>query len=222
MAKKPHRGSPLVDMTAMVDVAFLLLTFFILTTTKFREDSAAEVKVPSSISDTKAPPTNLMTITVSDSGKVFVGYSDIGTRKAVLENLIKDQLVKPVTEKELAAFSTVGDFGVPMGVLDQWLKLSDKEANAFVQPGVPAIDDAVSAKASELKEWIKYGRIADHNDGDEKELRIAIKGDANAPYSDVQKVISALQDFDINQFNLLTDSEAGAAKKAEVAKAKKP
>jgi len=42
MAKKPKRGAPTIDMTAMVDVAFLLLTFFILTTTRFREEEKVE------------------------------------------------------------------------------------------------------------------------------------------------------------------------------------
>ena len=73
MSKKPKRGAPAIDMTAMVDVAFLLLTFFILTTTNFREDANLEVDLPSSTS-TKELPTDQgnMIIFLADTGNVYI------------------------------------------------------------------------------------------------------------------------------------------------------
>ncbi len=87
-AKKPKKHPPAIDMTAMVDVAFLLLTFFILTTTRFREDSKVEIDKPSSVSDLPVPDKKLCTISISNDGRVFVGYSDPLTREVVSVNIL--------------------------------------------------------------------------------------------------------------------------------------
>ncbi|MEW6702063.1 MAG: biopolymer transporter ExbD [Bacteroidota bacterium] len=62
-----------IDMTPMVDVAFLLLTFFMLTT-QFRPPEEVEITLPASHSEIKLPEMNTMTINVSDSGKIFLGF----------------------------------------------------------------------------------------------------------------------------------------------------
>jgi biopolymer transport protein ExbD len=62
-----------IDMTPMVDVAFLLLTFFMLTTV-FRPADEVEVILPESNSNLKLPETNVMTITVAKKGRVFIGF----------------------------------------------------------------------------------------------------------------------------------------------------
>lgn len=62
-----------IDMTPMVDVAFLLLTFFMLTTV-FRPSDEVEVILPESNSNLKLPETNVMTILVEKKGRVFVGF----------------------------------------------------------------------------------------------------------------------------------------------------
>ena len=51
---KPKRSAPTIDMTAMCDVAFLLLTFFMLTA-KAKPQELVVVDTPSSISETKLP-----------------------------------------------------------------------------------------------------------------------------------------------------------------------
>lgn len=61
-----------LDMTPMVDVAFLLLTFFMLTT-QFRPAETLPVVLPGSHAASKAPGGNLLTITVTSGGVVFVG-----------------------------------------------------------------------------------------------------------------------------------------------------
>ena len=73
---KPARKSTRIDMTAMVDLAFLLLTFFMLAT-NFKGEDAAEVTTPTSISDTLIPDADVMLITVDDSGRVFFGIDNI-------------------------------------------------------------------------------------------------------------------------------------------------
>ena len=67
---KIPRKSTTIDMTAMVDVSFLLLTFFMLTT-QFKSDDSLIVDTPSSISEIKLPDTDILNITVDAAGKVF-------------------------------------------------------------------------------------------------------------------------------------------------------
>ena len=52
--KPKKRVSIRIDMTPLVDVAFLLLTFFMLTT-QFKSDASVIVDTPSSISEIKLP-----------------------------------------------------------------------------------------------------------------------------------------------------------------------
>jgi biopolymer transport protein ExbD len=62
---KPHRAGVRIDMTPLVDVAFLLLTFFMLTT-QFKPDEYVEVVLPQSHADVKLPESNMMTIVIAE------------------------------------------------------------------------------------------------------------------------------------------------------------
>ena len=72
MVKKMKRRGPTLDMTAMVDVAFLLLTFFMLTA-QFREPEPIPIVLPSSNTQIKLPVSNILMITVSEDARIFVG-----------------------------------------------------------------------------------------------------------------------------------------------------
>ena len=61
-----------IDMTPMVDVAFLLLTFFMLTT-QFKPPEEVTVILPSSHSAFKLPESDVMTISVTKEGKITLG-----------------------------------------------------------------------------------------------------------------------------------------------------
>jgi biopolymer transport protein ExbD len=69
---KKNRMSVAIDMTPLVDVAFLLLTFFMLTT-KFRPQEDVTVNLPSSHAKAKIPESDVMTITFSPEGKIYFG-----------------------------------------------------------------------------------------------------------------------------------------------------
>ncbi len=79
--KKPRVGFKL-DMTPMVDVAFLLLTFFMLTT-QFRPPEEVQVTLPSSHSAIKLPESNVMTITVAKSGTIYLSVDSQNLRVAL-------------------------------------------------------------------------------------------------------------------------------------------
>lgn len=69
---KPHRQGVRIDMTPLVDVAFLLLTFFMLTT-QFKPTEEVTIILPASHSDFKLPESDVMTINLSKDGRIFLG-----------------------------------------------------------------------------------------------------------------------------------------------------
>lgn len=70
--KKPRIGVK-IDMTPMVDVAFLLLTFFMLTT-QFRPPEEVEIILPTSHSAFKLPESDVMLVTITKDDRIFLGF----------------------------------------------------------------------------------------------------------------------------------------------------
>src|SRR5207249_7399375 len=64
MLKKKRRIGISIDMTPMVDVAFLLLIFF-MCTTQFKPPDKDKITLPESRSDTKSPESDIITVAVS-------------------------------------------------------------------------------------------------------------------------------------------------------------
>ncbi len=202
MAKvKMSKKATSIDMTAMCDVAFLLLTFFILTATA-KAPEALPVDTPSSTVQTKLPETGLVMLTVGKSdGKeqVFYGMKDRAIRSGALDYMAQKYKVE-FTDKEKEQFALVEEFGVPIeelkGLLE--LKASDRVKKG-VQSGIPC--DSIN---NQLQDWIQGARQANIDNGGTKELQFAIKGDAKELYPQIKKVMDILQDQKINSFNLVT------------------
>src|ERR1041385_443500 len=83
---KMHRSTPSIDMTPMVDLAFLLVTFFMLTATA-TPDEPVQVSIPSSVSEMPIPESNMIVITISKDNKVFFTIDGQGTRSAMLADV---------------------------------------------------------------------------------------------------------------------------------------
>ncbi|MEA1979553.1 MAG: biopolymer transporter ExbD [candidate division Zixibacteria bacterium] len=71
--KKKRRISIRIDMTPMVDIAFLLLIFY-MTTTTFRPPEARAVDLPESHSMIELPDKNIINITVTKYDSIYVDY----------------------------------------------------------------------------------------------------------------------------------------------------
>lgn len=201
MAKvKMTKKATSIDMTAMCDVAFLLLTFFILTATA-KQPEPLEVQTPNSTVQTKLPDTDLATITIgSEDGKKKVFFGVIGkeVRKKTLE-LMGQKYSVQFTDEELERFSVIDGFGVPMDRLNALIALNGSDrTKSPLQTGIP-----LDSLDNQLKEWIYHARIANIEVND-KELQFAIKGDAKEEYPTIKKVMDILQDQKINSFNLVT------------------
>lgn len=199
MSKK----STSIDMTAMCDVAFLLLTFFILTATA-KMPEPLPVDTPSSTVQTKLPETGLVTITVGKrNGKeqVFFGMKDRAIREGALDYMA--QLYKvSFNDKEKQEFQLMEEFGVPMADLKRILAMKGSDrVKEGQQSGVPV--DSIGDN-NQLKDWIMAVRKANIENGGTKELQFAIKGDAKEEYPQIKRVMDILQDQKINSFNLVT------------------
>ncbi|MFM2011023.1 MAG: hypothetical protein RLZZ479_1414 [Bacteroidota bacterium] len=200
MAVKMSKKAASIDMTAMCDVAFLLLTFFILTATA-KIPEPLPVDAPASTVQTKLPDTDLATITVG-KGKVFFDLKGREVRKRTLE-LMGQKYEVAFTEEESAKFALMEGIGVPITSLKQLIAMkSSDRSKANLQPGIPK--DSLD---NQLSQWIQNARIANIELQD-KELQIAIKGDAKEEYPAIKKVMDILQDQKINSFNLVTGLRA--------------
>jgi len=198
---KIPRKSTAIDMTAMCDVAFLLLTFFILTA-KLKQEDPLRVDVPGSSVKVNVPDVDMATITVGH-GKVFFGLEGTDLRKSLLEEIGK-KYTQNFTPDEIQKFSLIPTFGVPVNTLKQYLALSTEDKKKYQQPGIP-IDTTTN---SELFNWIYQARIVTKNLHN-KELRFAIKGDSHEQYPEIAKVIDVLQKQAVNKFSLITSLNQG-------------
>src|SRR5690348_18423070 len=116
---KIARKSTSVDMTAMCDVAFLLLSFFILTT-KFKPSEAVPINTPSSVANKIAPETNVVMISLNKDGKVFLSFGDSKGDRTKKESMIKyvnDRHSLGLSEPEIAALVKAPFLGVPIAQL---------------------------------------------------------------------------------------------------------
>lgn len=199
-AKLPRKSTH-IDMTAMCDVAFLLLTFFMLAT-KFKPDEPVVVKTPSSISEIILPDADVMLLTVDAKGRIFFSIDNKLSRKELIE---KENEVRSLnlTEQEKTAFALGSSIGVPFSQLKSYLAASPDEQKLMdaQAPGVP-VDTSVSSVNNELATWIKDARYTN------PKLRICIKADGDASYPNVQKIIKTLEGYKVFKFNLITNLKA--------------
>lgn len=207
---KPKRSVPSIDMTAMVDVAFLLLTFFILTT-RFKADEQVVVDTPSSTGSIEIEVEKVVQITVDKDGRVFFGVGVPAERESILNKVRSRYGNFPVSEDGMKFFKNLPNFGIPINQVSGWLSLSPEQMKEFPQPGIPV--NTKKGQVNELKEWLLAARRTN------PDLPIAVKGDNDVPYTVMEKVIFTLQDIKINKFNLITNAEEdpNAAKAKEAA-----
>ncbi|MFY7666457.1 ExbD/TolR family protein [Flavobacterium sp.] len=198
MAKvKMSKKVTAIDMTAMCDVAFLLLTFFILTATA-KQPEPLPVETPNSTVQVKLPDTDLAIITIGDSGKVFFGVKAPDVRIKTLE-AIAEKYRLSFTEEEKKRFSLMEEFGVPANQLKVLINLTSSERNQKgLQKGIP--HDSLD---NQLADWVRAARNA-NAEVNQKQLNFAIKGDAKEQYPQIKEVMDILQKQEVNKFNLVT------------------
>ena len=194
---KPKRHGVITDMTAMCDVAFLLLTFFILTT-QFKKPDVESIKPPSSISQILLDDKDLMTINVTSAGKIyFTPVQNPSERKELLEKMAQKYGMS-FNEQEKIAFINNQAVGVPMNQLKSFLNLPDEERKNFTAgTGVPM--DSIN---KQLIDWVQTSLDINPN------YKLAIKGDEVTKYPRVKSLFEGLRDIKFYKFWLITNQEA--------------
>jgi biopolymer transport protein ExbD len=207
---KIPRKSVSLDMTAMCDMAFLLLNFFILTA-KFKPEDPVTVDTPASVSELKLSDVGIMTISIDKDNRVFFGVEGQFLRQEMLE-LFCGQYKFACTPKEKQEFMLLSTFGVPATELRSILNMTNEERNKpGVQKGIP-IDSA----DNQLNDWIAQARYAEKvlavTKGETaRGLKVAIRGDKATNYPTIKKIINTLQKQNINRFNFITNLEGKPA-----------
>ena len=131
MIKKMKRRGPTLDMTAMVDVAFLLLTFFMLTA-QFREPEPIPIVLPSSNTQIKLPASNILMITVSEASQVFIGEEGQGEAQPVRMDDLTSALVQLRTANPNLRTVIKADANVEYGPIEDVMKaMKDAQISRF-------------------------------------------------------------------------------------------
>jgi len=216
---KAPRSSPSIDMTPMVDLFFLLVTFFMLTAT-FRNEEPVTVDMPKSTSDVILPE-NTMLITIDTAGRVFYSLDGVEVRTKLLKDM-GDHYKINFTESQAHTFARLKSFGVPIAQLPSYLDMKPSERKVIDKQtkGIP-IDTALTEK-NELAYWINFGQReaevyrqnkreeADRNNSKfiDQPLRFAIKADGETAYKKIKDVINIFKKQNIFHFNLVTTQES--------------
>ena len=201
---KMPKSSPSIDMTPMVDLAFLLVTFFMLAAS-IRPSDPVDVDIPTSISD-MAIPANVVLVTVDAGGRVFFKMSDPEAKRELITSMMGKYQSLKLTDKQI-------------GELPEYLDLSTDERRQFNTPGIPYLDST----KNQLKDWIDFGNRAAVNSGrtafevaemdglnpDPKDFvpKFILRVDSKTLYANAQKVIDVFRDLDLNNLNFITSME---------------
>jgi biopolymer transport protein ExbD len=167
---KIARKSTIVDMTAMCDVAFLLLSFFILTT-KPKPSEAVPISTPTSVANKFVPDKGVVMISLNNEGHVYLSVSDNADDREKKKAMIEDLNTKNslgLSQDEIASLVKQSFIGVSLAQLKQQAHFSTEQITAKNLPGIPALVEATLDAASRY-EWtkepedIEQALFIDHN-----------------------------------------------------------
>jgi biopolymer transport protein ExbD len=199
---KIPRKSTSVDMTAMCDVAFLLLSFFILTT-KFKPSEAVPVETPNSVASKIAPEKDVVMVSLNKDGKVFLSSGDNSADRQKKHDIIasvNESRGLGLTEAEIAALVKAPFIGVPLTQLKQQARLQTEQMTALTLPGIPCKDTT----NNEMVDWMRA--VSDVYQG--TKVNLLLKGDNVAKYPYFKNVLTAFKKNKLFKFQMVTNPES--------------
>ncbi len=192
---KIKRGSTNIDMTAMCDVAFLLLSYFILIA-EFKPAEAIEVTPPSSVASKAAPQTDAFLVSISPEGQVFVQLSE-EMKGDVIEEISTARNLN-LSAEDKALFKQSLFIGSPLSQLPQFVRIKPENLHSVKLTGVP-----IDSTNNELQAWIN----AAVNVYKGKKINWLIKGDNNSKYLVFRDVINSFKKNEVFKYQLVTNAE---------------
>ena len=201
---KIARKSTWVDMTAFVDVAFLILSFFMLAT-KFKPPEVVKIDNPKSVSSDKVEDKDVFKVSFDKDGRVFVSFSNDkdGREKAQLTaEVLSRQKGLGLTPGEISNFIkfSSGGIGVPVEKLKSFLALSESEYKSFAQPGIP-VQDTLNNQLNDYLNALLTGT------GGRRPANVFLNGDNATKYPYFKNVLAAFKKNGIFSFKLVTALE---------------
>jgi biopolymer transport protein ExbD len=193
-AVKPKRHGPAMDMTAMCDVAFLLLTFFIMTT-QFKNQETVKITTPTSIAPDQVEDKNVGTISISNDGRYFFGVADNKERSNFISTINAD-LNLGLTSPEINSMSKIAEVGVGKDELKAYLNLSEAARETYKAKGIPC-----DSANTELIKWVQIYQKTNPSG------KIAIRGDVKTQYPAIKILFEELGKVELNKFKLITKGE---------------
>lgn len=194
---KIARKSTWVDMTAFCDVAFLLLSFFIMAT-KTKPPEAVAVMMPSSVSSKAVPETDQVMVIINKEGKVFLSISEPAKRKEIVEAVGKVKGV-PITPATLQKATAVEFFGSPIAQINAYVDLPKGDLTGEKLPGIPAKDST----NNEVTDWMAAVNSVYFG----SKMNLLVKSDNAAKYPAFKQVLDAFKRNEMLKFSIVTNAE---------------
>lgn len=193
-AVKPKRHGPSMDMTAMCDVAFLLLTFFIMASS-FKSEETVKINTPSSTAEELIPETDVCMVTIDPDGKYYFGITDPSQRDDFAKTL-SDKYNLNLTNEDIINFTTLAEVGVPMKALKNYVNLTELERMKVQTEGIP-----LDSTNQELVDWVKtFGEMYPSS-------QITVRGDGSTKYPALKNLFDEFAYAKLNKFQLITKTE---------------
>ena len=121
--KRSTRVDANISMSSMTDIVFLLLIFFLVTSTLINPN-ALKLFLPKSTGQVNAKPT--VTVSVKDQGDETYTYHINGNQEPVPFEQVEDQLVVLLQTEEEPTFSIYSDQTVPIGEIVQIMNIAKR------------------------------------------------------------------------------------------------
>jgi biopolymer transport protein ExbD len=184
-----------IDMTAMCDIAFLLVCFFVLTA-KPKSFFADRVNLPSGSFRIWDPDGDFASVIIT-KGKCFFSVENTLFKKELLAHMGTDYgLIFSGAESN--KFGQIDAIGTSMAQLRSFVHNYKTPDDIFEEDGIP-VD---SNKDNELMRWVIAAQKLEIK-MNERDLRFAIVCDKDEPYPLVKLVMDDLRHVGINKFSLV-------------------
>lgn len=218
---KMPKSTPSLDMTPMVDLAFLLVTFFMLTSS-FREQEAVVVNSPRASSADLVLPEKAFVVSISQKGQVFIDITDQAIRPFVFEKAYKSIMgTDKAPEKYLTLAKKVATYGLSMEKTLNYLETEPANRSDLKMDGIP-FDTALrknediqktqlymwaeAAYKTAVEEW-KLRKEEFPNLQIEDLMKFCIKADRESDYKLVKKVMDVFLLAEVPHFQIITNFE---------------